>query len=365
LKTKITGIKTFPMWIPLKESHPLSAYPKRRSIHILVEITTDEGISGYGEAIPYTYGAIEGYLEQQLKPLLIGEDPTQIERLWNKLYHISFGHGAMGISINALSSIEIALWDILGKKRKLPVYEMLGGLAKSRVKAYASLMEYKKPEEVAKISQRWVDEGYTGIKIHQGKDDRVICTKAVRDAVGDDVDVMLDVNGAWTPWQELKAIRQLEKYNLTWLEEPIWPIHDYSSLAWLRTKTDIPIAGGENEFTVHGFKKIVEAHPYDLIQPDVIMTGGISSMKKIFALAEGWNIDFATHSFFFGPDIPASVHLSLSNVRNEWVEINAVPLESYFIQPAYRPEKGWLTDPDKPGLGFDVDWDVVNKYLVK
>jgi len=353
------------MWIPLKESEPLSAYPKRRSVHILVEVTTDEGISGYGEAIPYTYGAVGGHIEHQLKPLLIGEDPMQVERLWNKMYHISFGHGIMGISIHALSAVEIALWDIIGKKRRLPVYEMIGGLAKPKVKAYASLMEYKKPEEVAKISQRWVEEGYTGIKLHQGKDDGVICTKAVRDAVGDDIDIMLDVNGAWTPGQALKAVRQLERYNLTWLEEPIWPVHDYASLAWLRTKTDIPIAGGENEYTIHGFKKIVEAKPYDLLQPDVIMTGGISSMRKIFALAEAWNLDVATHSFFFGPGIPASVHLSLSNVRNEWVEINAVPLEAYFIQPAYRPERGWLTAPDKPGLGFEVDWDVVKKYTIK
>jgi L-alanine-DL-glutamate epimerase-like enolase superfamily enzyme len=352
------------MWIPLRETEPLSAYPKRRSVHVLVEVTTDEGINGYGESIPYTYGAVGGYIEQQLKPLLVGEDPMQVERLWNKVYHVSFGHGIKGTSIHALSSVEIALWDIIGKARKLPVYEMLGGLCKPRVKAYASLMEYKKPEEVAKISQRWVEEGYRGIKIHQGKHDGVACTKVVRDAVGDDIDVMLDVNGAWTPGEALKAVRQLEKYNLTWLEEPLWPVDDYDSLAWLRTKTDIPIAGGENEFTHYGFKNIVEKHPYDLIQPDVIMTGGITACKKIFALAEAWNLDLATHSFFFGPGIPASVHLSLSNNRSEWVEINAVPLESYFIDPTYRPEKGYLTAPNKPGLGFEVDWGVVNKYAL-
>jgi L-alanine-DL-glutamate epimerase-like enolase superfamily enzyme len=95
------------------------------------------------------------------------------------------------------------------------------------------------------------------------------------------------------------------------------------------------------------------------------MTGGITACRKIFALAEAWNLDLATHSFFFGPGIPASVHLSLSNIHSEWVEINAVPLESYFIDPAYRPEKGYLSAPNKPGLGFEVDWDVVKKYAIK
>lgn len=214
---KITDIKTYSMMIPLKETDPVSAYPNRRRIHIIIEVSTDEGINGYGEAIAYTYGSISGYIEHQLKPILLGEDPTQVEKLWNKVYHISFGHGINGISIHALSSIEIALWDIIGKKHNVPVYKMLGGLCKDKIKAYASLMEYKKPEEVAKISQHWVEEGYKAVKIHQGKDDGVICTKAVRDAVGYDVEVMLDVNGAWTPKEALKAVRQLEKYELTWL----------------------------------------------------------------------------------------------------------------------------------------------------
>ena len=362
---KITDIKTMPMWIPLKETEPKSAYPKRRSVHILVEVSTDEGIIGYGEAIPYTYGAIGGYIEQQLKPLLIGEDPMQVERLWDKMYRISFGHGIKGISLHALSSIEIALWDIIGKAKKIPVYQMIGGLCKDKVKAYASLMEYKEPEEVAKISLRWVDEGYKAIKIHQGRSNAVESTKAVRDAVGDNIEIMLDVNGAWNPQEAAKNARKLERYDLTWLEEPIWPVDDYDSLARLRNETDILIAGGENEFTHYGFRQLITKGAVDIVQPDVIMTGGIVACRKIFALAEAWNLQIATHSFFFGPGIPASVHLSLSNMKSEWVEINAVPLEDYFIQPAYRPEKGYLTAPDKPGLGFEVDWGVVKKYAMK
>ena len=364
---KITDIRTIPIRIPLKdqEPKPTLAGRKRRSIHILLEVLTDEDITGYGESIPYTYGAVEGYIEQQLKPLFVGENPTAIEMLWDKAYRVSYGHGVMGISMHALSAVEIALWDILGKTRGIPIYEMIGGLCKERVKAYASLMEYNEPEEVAQISLRWVDEGYKAIKIHQGRRNAVESVKAVRDAVGDDVAIMLDVNGAWSPREAAKNTMKLEKYDLYWLEEPIWPVHDYANLARLRSRTTIPIAGGENEFTHHGFKQALEKGAYDIVQPDVLMTGGIMACRKIFALAEAWNVDVATHSFFFGPGVPATVHLSLSNMRNEWVEINAVPLEAYFIQPPYRPEKGYLSAPNKPGLGFEVDQEVVNKYKLR
>ena len=362
---KITDIKTIPLWIPLKETEPKSANPGRRSLHILVEVSTDEGITGYGESIPYTHGAVGGYIEQQLKPLFIGEDPTRIERLWDRAYRLSFGHGIKGISMHALSAVEIALWDILGKARRLPVYEMIGGLCRDRVKAYASLMTYRETGEVADISLRWVEEGYEAIKIHQGRSNAVESVKAVRDAVGDEVKVMLDVNGAWSPREALRHVRELERYDLTWLEEPIWPVDDYANLARLREKTDIPIAGGENEFAHYGFREAITKGAYDVVQPDVIMTGGILVCRKIIALAEAWNLGVATHSFFFGPGIPASVHLSLSNMKSEWVEINAVPLEAYFINPAFRPVKGCINAPDKPGLGFEVDEEVVRKYAIK
>jgi len=362
---KITDVKAIPLFIPLKETDPISAYPKRRSYHILVKVFTDEGIAGYGEAIPYTYGAIGGYIEQQLKPLLVGQNPMQVERLWDIMYRISFGHGIRGISIHALSAVEIALWDIIGKARNLPIYEMIGGLCRDKIRAYASLMEYREPEDVARISLRWVDEGYTAVKIHQGRSNAVESVKAVRDAVGDHIKIMLDVNGAWNSQEAIKNAKELEKYDLHWLEEPIWPVDDYDGLARLRDKTDIMIAGGENEFTHYGFKELVTKHAVDIVQPDVIMTGGILACRKIFALAEAWNLHIATHSFFYGPGIPATLHLSLSNMKSEWVEINAVPLEAYFIQPALRPEKGFLTVPDKPGLGIEIDEDVVKEYSIK
>lgn len=361
---KIVDIKSIPLFIPLKETHPFSANPKRRGYHVLVEVSTDEGITGYGEAVPFTHGTISAFIEQQLKPLLVGKNPMYVEGLWDVMYRQRFGHGIKGISIYALSAVEVALWDIIGKARNLPIYEMIGGLCRDKIKAYASLMTYRKPEDVAEISLRWVEEGYKAVKIHQGASNAIESVKAVRDAVGDDIKIMLDVNGAWNAQEAIKKAKELERYNLLWLEEPIWPVDDYDGLARLRDKTDILIAGGENEFTHYGFRELITRHAVDIIQPDVIMTGGILACRKIFALAEAWNLQIATHSFFYGPGIPASIHLNLSNMKSEWVEINAVPLETYFIKPAFRPEKGYVSVPDNPGLGIEIDEEVISKYAL-
>lgn len=359
---KITDIKTIPLYIPLKETPPFCANPKRRGYHLLIKVFTDEGIVGYGEAYPFTTGAISAFIEEELKPHLVGENPLRIEKLWDMMYRLRFGHGTRGITIHAISAVEIALWDILGKYRNLPIYEMLGGLCKDKIKAYASLMEYKKPADVADISLRWVKEGYTAIKVHQRADIPIESVREARQAVGDDIVIMLDVNGVWTPREAIEKSKILEQYGLRWLEEPIWPIDDYDGLAYLRENSNILIAAGENEYTHFGFKELVVKHAVDIVQPDVILSGGIMECRKIFALAEAWNLGIATHSFFFGPGVAATLHLSLSNMRSEYVEINAVPLEAFYMQPPLRPEKGYLTLPDKPGLGIEIDEDVVKKY---
>ena len=154
---KITDIKTIPLYIPMRETPPFSANPKRRGYHLLIKVFTDEGTVGYGEATAFNVGAIRAVIEEGLKPHLVGENPLHIERLWDMMYRLRMGHDTKGIAMYAISAVEIALWDILGKYRNLPIYEMLGGLCKCKIKAYASLMEYKRPEDVADISLRWVD----------------------------------------------------------------------------------------------------------------------------------------------------------------------------------------------------------------
>jgi len=356
---KITDIKAIPLFIPLKETPPFSSNGKASAYHVLVKVFTNEGITGYGEAFRFTPGAVSTFIEEGLKPHLIGENPMHIERLWDLMYNITFRYGRKGITLHAISGVEIALWDIIGKWRNLPVYEMIGGPCRDKIKAYASLLRYEKPSDVATIAVRCVEQGYTAIKLHQRDIESV---KAVRQAVGSDIVLMVDVNGAWTPRQAVEKAKVLEEYGVLWLEEPVSPMDDYDGLAYVKDKSGILIAAGENEYTHYGFKDMIAKRAVDIIQPDVIKSGGILECGKIFALAEAWNLQIATHCFCFGTGVAATLHLSLSNMRNEYVEANAIPLAASFIQPCLRPERGYLTVPDKPGLGIEIDEDVVRSH---
>lgn len=356
---KITDIKAIPLFIPLKETPPVSVNGKQSASHLLVKVFTDEGVTGYGEVFTRLNSrTIATFIEEGLKRHLLGENPMHVERLWDLMYGITFRWGRKGITLHAISGVEIALWDIIGKWRNLPVYEMIGGLCRDKIKAYASLQRYQKPEDVATIALRCAEQGYTAIKLHQRDMESV---KAVRQAVGSDIVLMVDVNGAWTPRQAVERVKELEQYGVLWLEEPVSPMDDYDGLAYVKDKSNILIAAGENEYTHYGFREMIVKRAVDIIQPDVIKSGGILECRKIFALAEAWNLQIATHSFYFGPGVAATLHLSLSNMRSEYIEINALPLEASFIQPSLRPEKGYFTAPDKPGLGVEIDEDVVKR----
>ena len=362
---KITNIEIIPLFIPLKRTPPVSSLAQGKWACGVLKVLTDEGITGYSEeAITgYPEGVIRTFIEDRIKPVLIGENPMNVERLWDKMYRLGIGHkNSRGSGITALGAVEIALWDIIGKVRNLPVYEMLGGLCKNKIKAYASLMGYDTPREVAETALRCVVEGYTAVKLHEVPSNAISSVKAVREAVGDKITIMLDMNGAWRPKQALENAKKLEQYNILWLEEPIGPVDDYDGLAYLRERTSILIAGGESDNTHYGFRELITRHAVDIIEPDVAAGGGISTCRKIFALAEAWNLQIATHSFTFGPSLAAALHLSLSNMISEYVEICATPLEEFYMQPPFRQEQGYLTLPDKPGLGIEIDEDVVKKY---
>ncbi len=364
---KITNIEIIPIFIPWKKISPVSPKARGKRECSLIKVSTDEGITGYSEGglNGNSEGAIRAIIEERIKPILLDENPMNVEKLWDKMYSQSLGHNnnRMGISIPAIAAVEIALWDIIGKARNLPVYEMIGGLCKNKIKAYASLMRYDTPKEVAETSLRCVAEGYTAVKLNTVMGNPILETvKTVREAVGDKITLMLDVNGAWNPKQAVENAKKLEQYNILWLESPISPVDDYDGLLHLREKTSILIAGGEYENTHFGFKELITRHAVDIIQPDVTTAGGILTCRKIFALAEAWNLQIVIHSFTVGPAIAAAMHLSLSTMKSDWVEICATPLEEYYMQPPLRPEQGYLTPSDNPGLGFEIDEDVVKKY---
>jgi L-alanine-DL-glutamate epimerase-like enolase superfamily enzyme len=363
---KIIEVKAIPLSIALKKNSTISsgsmssmASAKASSIHILVKIQTDEGITGYGEAFRFTPSVVCKFIEEALRPLIIGKDPLHIAQLWNLMYQATFRYGRKGIAIQCISGIEIALWDILGKYRNLPVYEMLGGLSRDQAKAYASMLRYNSPEDAARVALGFVEEGYTAIKLHQTDPGYV---KAVRELIPEDVDLMLDVNGFWSPRETIIKTKELEEYRLLWLEEPVLPMDDYEGLAYVTANSNIRIAAGENEYTRYGFKEMVTKRAVDILQPDVIKAGGILECRKILTLAEAWNLQLIPHSFCFGPGIAATLHFSLSNMSSEYIEVNAVPLELPYIEPSLRPEGGYLKASGKPGLGIEIDEDVVKSH---
>ena len=367
---KITDIKAIPLVIPLKETPPLSMGTAVMGApscqyHVLVKVFTDEGITGYGEAWRIPPGAVSSLIEEALKPLLIGENPMHVERLWHLMYRTTWRYGGKGLTLHCISGVEIALWDIIGKYRNLPVYEMLGGLCRDKVKTYASLLSYEKPEDAATVALRRVKDGYTAIKIHLRREATAYVAsvvKMVREAVGDDIVIMVDVSGAWNPRQAVAKIKELEPYNIMFVEEPVWPMDDYDGLAYVRENSCIPIAAGEGEYSHYGFRNIIPRRAVDVVQPDVTKSGGLLSCRKVLALTEAWNLQLIPHCFCFGPGVAATVHFCLSNMKSEYIEVNAVPLEASFIKPSLRPENGYLSVPDKPGLGIEIDEAVVESH---
>jgi L-alanine-DL-glutamate epimerase-like enolase superfamily enzyme len=356
---KISDIQTMPLFVPMQEEPPLAPLGENSAHHTLIQVFTDEGLFGLGEAFRFMPKTMAVFIDEALKPLLIGQNPLQIEKLWGLMYDTTYRYGRMGLPLHAISGVEVALWDILGKYRGLPVYEMLGGACRDRVRAYASLHKYEQPRDVAEIAERCAAQGYTAIKLHQRD---VASVRAARKAIGDEIGLMMDASGGWALREADAIAESLSHYGLDWLEEPLARMDDYQGLARLRKKAGMAIAAGENEYTVAGFKTMLTAGAVDIAQPDAIKSGGIGQCMKIFALAEAFNIQATTHSFYYGPGLAATLHLCFSNPLSDLIEINALPLTESFIYPTLRPENGYFLPPEQPGLGITLDEDVVEKY---
>ena len=254
---KITGVGAIPLAIPLAPSTPESSWAAGIGKQILVRMTTDDGLIGWGEC--FAYGAplaVCNVVDDALAPLLVGQDAIDLERLTQVMHRALMIWGRRGLGMCAVSGVELALWDLAGKAQRVPVHRLLGGLNQARVRAYASLLRYDTASDVGRVCQAMVGQGYTAIKLHQIDVESVA---VARDAVGDGVDLMLDTNCPWPVEEAIRIGRLLEPYNLRWLEEPVWPPEDYASLAQVRRALRIPIASGENDATVFGARELIAA----------------------------------------------------------------------------------------------------------
>ena len=346
---KIVAVEAVPLGIPWKPTDPPSAWTARLGKQVLVRITTDEGLVGWGEA--FALGApmaVCAVVHDALGPLLRGEPPTDIERLTDRLHRATLLFGRRGLGMFAISGVELALWDLAGQARGVPVYELLGGLVQPRIRAYASLARFDRPADVARAAAAAVAEGFRGVKLHQTDLDSVA---AAREAVGPDVALMLDVNCPWTPAEAIRMGRALARYDLAWLEEPVWPPEDYQGLARVRAALDTPIAAGENEATAIGFREMLRAGAADILQPSPTKVGGLGEARKIATLAAAWNVAVVPHSFYFGPGLAAALHLAAATPGMAWVEWPMGELATPLLATPIRPDAGWLAPPAEPGLG--------------
>ncbi len=360
---KITDVQAIPLRIPqrMKYAASVGGLHTESDGHVVVKVFTDSGIIGLGEAWRLTPRAVVTFIEEALRPLLIGQDPTRIEALWRRLYFATFRYGRKGLALNAMSGVEIALWDILGKARGVPVYQLLGGACWDQVRAYASLPPLERPEEAASEAAERAEEGYHLIKLHQTDLESV---EQTRRAIGSAVDLAVDVNGVWTPRQAVTMAHSMEALNVRWLEEPVRPMDDYDGLRFVRDRVNLMIAAGENEYTHFGFKTLIEKQAADVLQPDVTKSGGLLACRKVLAMAEAWNLLVIPHSFYYGPGAAATAHFVLANPLSDEMEVNVTPIEQDFIIPAFRPVRGNIAVPDAPGLGIEIDEEVLTHYRI-
>lgn len=359
----------------------------------LVRIDTDEGISGYGEANPDAgAGGVVGLIKF-LTPLLLGEDPRDVERVWEKLRRRVFAGPQAGVFVIALSGIELALWDLAGKAAGQPVYRLLGGKFRDKIRVYADCGLGDDPagsaSGCADRARRMVEEGFTAIKFdvddleHPAKFDAFNHTinnaelrsmvervAAVREAIGPDVDLAIDLHARYDVPSACRIAWELEPFSLLWLEEPV-PAENIDALVRVRAQTRTPICVGENLYLRWGFRELLERGAVDVIEPDVPKCGGLAEAKKIANLAEMHYVPFAPHLVSTPVGTMATSHqcAAIPNfLVQEWHALEEREVwDSYVAAPDGSGSiisGGYITLPDTPGIGVEPDMDSVRAHAV-
>ncbi len=328
---------------------------------LLVKVETDTGITGWGEA--FSYGctdAVRAALHGMIAPAAVGRDAGDIARLSRDLQQSLHLFGRYGITIFALSGLDIALWDIAGKAANLPLHRLLGGSGQTSLPGYASLLKYRDPERVAARTKLAIQQGYRHIKLHETEEAEV---RAAREAAGHDVKLMVDTNCPWTPEEARHMTLRLRPYDLHWLEEPIFPPEDFTAIARLRAGTGVAMAAGENNCTSFQFREMFAAGAVDYAQPSVTKVGGVSEFLKVAALADAAGVTLMPHSPYFGPGFLATLQLAAARGQpGAMIERYHMDLEASLYGELIDPVSGAFAVPQGPGLGRDPDPQVIKTY---
>ena len=384
---KIVDIRTTPLSYRCDPPYGSAGGMQARRGSLLVEIETDERIIGIGEA-GVGGGATAGVIEKLLQPMLIGEDPLLIEGLWQKMFARTRQYGRRGVVMNAISGIDIALWDIAGKTANLPVYRLLGA-CRERVEAYASggfYQQGKSVDDLAGEAEGYRARGFQGMKMKVGRnpstqthlrhlvehsqvcevepEEDIARVAAVRQALGPKAKLMVDVNCAWSPSFAIEMGRAFEPYKLYWIEEPV-STDDIDGSARVAEALATPIAGYETEIGLYGFRELITRGAVDIVQPDLAWAGGFSECRRIAALAHAHHLTVAPHSFAGAVLLAASLHFVASIPNGLVLEFDQNPndlRDDLLKEPITIESDGSIRLPERPGLGIELDRAAVERY---
>jgi L-alanine-DL-glutamate epimerase-like enolase superfamily enzyme len=351
----------------------------------LVRVETEGGLVGFGEAKAAvgsagTSAALVTCIEQELAPLLVGEDARDISRLWDVMYNGSRAHfaldrghafpilGRRGLTIGALAGIDMALWDLLGKSLGQPVWRLLGGRRHTRMPAYASGGWAPVSGIVAEL-QRFVDRGnFKAVKMRVGSGDGTLDhsirrVQAAREGLDEGIGIMCDAHGTWTVAEAKRFCRAVAECNIDWLEEPV-TADDKRGQAEVRASTDIPIASGESEFTRFDFRDLIELRAVDILQPDLSIAGGVTEAMRIEALASANQLRFAPHLWGGALTFASGLHVAAVASSGFILEysLGANPMLHELAVEDFPVVEGYVEIPDRPGLGVTIDEDFVARY---
>lgn len=333
---------------------------------VLVEIDTDEGVRGVGECSPMNLEVLTHFVNKSLAPLATGEDPLQIEKLWNKMFFSTYKLGPHGVQPEAIAGVDIALWDILGKYAGLPVCKLLGACYRDKVKMYASIGGGAPltPDEMVRKVEDALNKGFKAIKIRMDwgphrrdanpeKDYQMF--KAVRNLVGAEIPLSFDANNGYSVTTAIQQGRRFEELGIFHYEEPV-AMFDYAGIRQVTSALDVPVSAGEHEYTRWQFRDLIEQANPDALQPDVVKCGGITEMNKIAVLSETYSKHFVPHQTQPTIGTLASLHVCAAIqtcTRPHEFTGQRPELDSLFEEPLAF-EDGYITMPDKPGLGLEV-----------
>lgn len=343
---------------------------------VLVRIRTDSGLEGIGEAdsspevvkaiidAPFSHNIACG-----LRELLLGENPLEIRRLWQKMYDGTVYYGRTSVTITAMAAIDMALWDLAGKHYGVPVWQLLGGKQHDRIPAYASILFGKDGAETADIGRRWVEAGYSAVKfgwepMGQSEALDVELVRGAREGMGEDGTLLIDAGLVWDARTALRRAEQFAEYRIGWLEEPLRQ-NDVDGYAWLRDRSPVPIAAGEGECGREAFRPLVDRHALDVYQIDLSRCGFTDAMYLRDRIEEIGALP-CNHCYTSPLTVAASIHW-LCTCRDAFLFEDCVedlPLRNELTHEKMQAVDGYMTPPDGPGLGVTLNEDFVQSILL-